>query len=147
MSTYEKIKAERIAAMKAKEGFRKDTLSSILAAIKQVEVDTRKELTETDVIQILTKMAKQRTESINMFMQGGRFDLAEIETYEKDIIEEFLPKQLTAEEVSVMVVNAITVTGATSQKDMGKVIGVLRPQIVGRYDMGKVSESVKALLS
>lgn len=147
MSTYEKIKAERIAAMKAKEGFRKDTLSSILAAIKQVEVDTRKELTETDVIQILTKMAKQRTESINMFMQGGRFDLAEIETYEKDIIEEFLPKQLTAEEVNVMVVNAITVTGATSQKDMGKVIGVLRPQIVGRYDMGKVSESVKALLS
>lgn len=147
MSTYEKIKAERIAAMKAKEGFRKDTLSSILAAIKQVEVDTRKELTETDVIQILTKMAKQRTESINMFMYGGRFDLAEIETYEKDIIEEFLPKQLTAEEVSVMVVNAITVTGATSQKDMGKVIGVLRPQIVGRYDMGKVSESVKALLS
>ena len=92
-------------------------------------------------------MAKQRTESINMFMQGGRFDLAEIETYEKDIIEEFLPKQLTAEEVNVMVVNAITVTGATSQKDMGKVIGVLRPQIVGRYDMGKVSESVKALLS
>ena len=147
MSTYEKIKAERIAAMKAKEGFRKDTLGSILAAIKQVEVDTRKELTETDVIQILTKMAKQRTESINMFMQGGRFDLAEIETYEKDIIEEFLPKQLTAEEVNVMVVNAITVTGATSQKDMGKVIGVLRPQIVGRYDMGKVSESVKALLS
>ena len=146
MNTLEKIKAERIAALKGGQSFRKDTLSLVLAAIKQVEVDSRKELLEADVIQILTKMVKQRQESINMYMQGDRLDLAEIETHEKTIIEEFLPQQLLEEEVASLVAAVIAETGATTQKDMGKVIGILRPQLVGKFDMGKVSAMVKALL-
>ncbi len=151
MNTYEKIKAARIDAMKNRQSFRKDTLSSILAALKQVEVDTRKQLTQTDVDQILTKLAKQRTESYNQYMAAQRLDLAEIEHTERTIIEEFLPEQLSAMEVSVMINDAITTVqvlngGTISSKDMGKVIGILRPQLTGRYDMGKASASVKALL-
>jgi len=146
MSTLEKIKSERVAALKGGQAFRKDTLALVLAAMKQVEVDTRKELTEADVIQILTKMVKQRQESINMYMQGDRLDLAEIETHEKTIIEEFLPQQLSASEVMKMIGEAIDETGATSQKDMSKVIGILRPKLIGKYDMGLVSASVKELL-
>lgn len=146
MNTYEKIKAERITALKTGQGFRKDVLSSILAAFKQVEVDTRKELTETDVDQILTKLVKQRTESINVYMQGGRLDLAEIETHERNIISEFLPQQLDEAEVASMITTAIAEAGATSAKEMGKVIAILRPKLTGRYDMGKASAAIKAQL-
>lgn len=147
MSTLEKIKADRIAALKAGEGFRKDVISMILAGIKQVEVDTRKELTETDVIALLTKMAKQRQESINLYMHGDRLDLAEIETHEKAIIETYLPQQLDDTEVRKIVRAAIESTGATTIKDMGKVMGIVRPALIGKADMGRVSEFIKASLS
>ncbi|BBA65508.1 glutamyl-tRNA amidotransferase [Xanthomonas phage XacN1] len=143
MSTLEKIKADRIAAMKAGQGVRKDTLALVLAGIKQVEVDTRKELTEADVIGLLTKMAKQRQESINQYVAAGRNDLADVEIAEKVIIEEYLPQQLSEEEVRLKVAEAISATGATTMKDMGKVVALLKPDLVGKADMGFVSKLVK----
>lgn len=143
MSTLEKIKADRIAAMKAGQSVRKDTLALVLAGIKQVEVDTRKELTEADVIGILTKMAKQRQESITQYVSAGRTDLADFEIAEKTIIEEYLPQQLSEEEVRLKVAEAISATGATTMKDMGKVVALLKPDLVGKADMGFVSKLVK----
>lgn len=143
MSTLEKIKAERVSAMKAGKVVRKDTIGLILAGIKQVEVDTRKELSEADVIQILTKMVKQRQESITQYEQANRQDLADKEIAEKVIIEEFLPQQISEDEVRAKVSEAITSTGATSIKDMGKVIALLRADLVGKADMGFVSKLVK----
>ncbi len=143
MSTLEKIKADRIAAMKAGQSVRKDTLALVLAGIKQVEVDTRKELTEADVIGLLTKMAKQRQESINQYVAAGRNDLADVEIAEKVIIEEYLPQQLSEEEVRLKVAEAISATGATTMKDMGKVVALLKPDLVGKADMGFVSKLVK----
>lgn len=143
MSTLEKIKADRIAAMKAGQSVRKDTLALVLAGIKQVEVDTRKELTETDVIGLLTKMAKQRQESITQYVAAGRNDLADVEIAEKVIIEEYLPQQLSEEEVRLKVAEAISATGASTMKDMGKVVALLKPDLVGKADMGFVSKLVK----
>jgi uncharacterized protein YqeY len=143
MSTLEKIKADRIAAMKAGQSVRKDTLALVLAGIKQVEVDTRKELTEVDVITILTKMAKQRQESITQFIAAGRNDLADVELAEKTIIEEYLPQQLSEFDVRNKVTEALITTGATSMKDMGKVVALLKADLVGKADMGFVSKLVK----
>lgn len=147
MSTIlETIKNERIAAMKAGQSSRRDTLALILAGIKQVEVDTRKELSETDVIQILTKMVKQRHESITQYAAAGRDDLVAVETAEKVIIEEFLPQQLSEDEVRAKVAAAIAETGASSMKDMGRVVALLKPDLVGKADMGFVSKLVKETL-
>lgn len=143
MNTLDKVKNERVAAMKAGHSGRRDTLSLVLAGIKQVEVDTRKELTEADVIGILTKMAKQRQESITQFLAANRNDLAEIESAEKSIIEEFLPEQLSEDAVRVKVSEAIATTGATTMKDMGKVVALLKSDLVGKADMGFVSKLVK----
>lgn len=143
MTTLDKIKSERITAMKAGLSVRKDTLALVLAGIKQVEVDTRKELSEADVITILTKMAKQRQESITQFVAAGRNDLADIEIAEKTIIEEFLPAQLSEDEVRRIVSEAISSSGATTMKDMGRVIGLLKSELVGKADMGFVSKLVK----
>lgn len=146
MTTLDTLKAARITAMKAGETARRDTLALILAGIKQVEVDTRSELSETDVIQLLTKMIKQRQESITQYENAGRTELAAIERAEKAIIEEFLPQQVSETEVAEMIHEAIKETGASSVRDMGKVINILRPKLTGRFDMGKVSTYVKIML-
>ncbi|QDJ96510.1 glutamyl-tRNA amidotransferase [Xanthomonas phage Xoo-sp13] len=146
MSTYYKIKTARIVAMKAGQTARRDTLALILAGLKQVEVDTRKDLTETEVVQLLTKMVKQRQESIVQYEKAGRNELKDIEVAEVAIIEEFLPQQLTESEVMVIITEAITEAGASTIKDMGKVINILRPKLTGRFDMAKVSATVKILL-
>ena len=143
MSTFEKIKAARIAAMKSGETTRRDTLALVIAGIKQVEVDTRKELTEAEVIAILTKMAKQRQESITQYVAANRNELADIEITEKAIIEEFLPQQLPEEDVRRIVAEAISASGATSMKDMGRVVAGLKAELVGKADMGFVSKLVK----
>lgn len=143
MSTFEKIKAARIAAMKSGETTRRDTLALVIAGIKQVEVDTRKELTEAEVIAILTKMAKQRQESITQYVAANRNELADIEIAEKAIIEEFLPQQLPEEDVRRIVAEAISASGATSMKDMGRVVAGLKAELVGKADMGFVSKLVK----
>ncbi len=134
-------------AMRAKEKDRLNTLRQITAAIKQLEVDNRQDLSDDDIIVVLTKMTKQRKDSLSQFEQAGREDLAVIERAELAIIEEFLPTPLTESELDAAIASAIAESGASSIKDMGAVMNVLRPKVQGRADMGAVSSQVKAALS
>lgn len=134
-------------AMRAKEKERLSVLRQITAAIKQVEVDNRTDLSDDDIVVILTKMTKQRREALEQYEKAGRDDLASIEKAELVIIEEFLPTPLSEEEIAEAIQAAIAEAGASSIKDMGAVMNVLRPQIQGRADMGAVSGQVKAALN
>ena len=135
------------SAMKNGDKGRLATIRLILAAVKQVEVDTREDVDDQSMLAILDKMAKQRRESISQFEQAGREDLVAKETQELNIITEFLPKALSDEEISELIDQAMQDTAASSMKDMGKVMGILKPQIQGRADMGKVSQLIKSRLS
>ena len=141
------IQNEVIAAMKAKDKPRLAAIRLITSAIKQIEVDERVEMDDTRVIAVLDKMVKQRRESISQFKAAGRDELAEKEAYEIDIIQEFLPQALNEDEIAQIIDQAIKQTGASSIKDMGKVMGIVKPQIIGRADMGEVSGTIKAMLS
>ena len=134
-------------AMRAKERERLATLRQITAAIKQFEIDNRKDLDDEGIITILTKMCKQRRDSLSQFQAAGRDDLAAIEIAELAIIEEFMPTAMTEQEIADAIQAAITESGATSPRDMGAVMNILRPQLQGRADMGAVSGLVKAALS
>jgi hypothetical protein len=134
-------------AMRAKEKERLSVLRQITAAIKQVEVDNRTDLSDDDIVVILTKMTKQRREALEQYEKAGRDDLASIEKAELVIIEEFLPTPLSEDEIAEAIQAAIAEAGASSIKDMGAVMNVLRPQIQGRADMGAVSGQVKAALN
>lgn len=134
-------------AMRAKDKDRLGALRQITAAIKQIEVDNRQDLSDDDIIVVLTRMTKQRKDALTQFEQAGREDLAAIEKAELAIIEEFLPAALTESELQAAIAEAINETNASSQKDMGAVMNVLRPKIQGRADMGAVSSQVKAALS
>ncbi|MES9992866.1 MAG: GatB/YqeY domain-containing protein [Candidatus Thiodiazotropha sp.] len=134
-------------AMKAKQKERLGTLRLITAAIKQREVDERCELDDTQVLAILEKMIKQRRDSIKQYEDAGRQELADQEKSEIAIIEAYMPAGLSDEEISALIEGAIAETGAASMKDMGKVMGVLKPRMQGRADMGKVSGLVKQKLS
>ena len=146
MSLKETITNAVKTAMKAKEKEKTATLRLITAAIKQIEVDERRELSDDDVITILTKMVKQRRESIEQFTKGNRTDLADIEIAELDIIQDYLPEQLSEEEIDTLITKAIADSGAETIKDMGKVMGILKPQLQGRAEMGPVSGKIKARL-
>ncbi|MES9950031.1 MAG: GatB/YqeY domain-containing protein [Candidatus Thiodiazotropha sp.] len=135
------------AAMKAKEKSRLGTLRLITAAIKQREVDERTELDDIQVLAILEKMIKQRRDSIKQYESAGRQELAEQEKSEIAIIETYMPAGLSDDEISAMVDNAIVETNASGMRDMGKVMGLLKPQMQGRADMGKVSGLVKQKLA
>jgi len=141
------IQKEVITAMKAKDKPRLGTIRLITAAIKQIEVDERIELDDTRIITMLDKMVKQRRESISQFKTAGRDELVAQEAFEIDIIQEFLPQPLSEEEIEDIVNTAISQTGASSIKDMGKVMGIVKPQIVGRANMGEISGKIKAMLS
>ena len=134
-------------AMRAKDKDRLGTLRQITAAIKQLEVDNRQDLSDDDIIVVLTKMTKQRKDSLSQFEQAGREALAVIERAELAIIEEFLPTPLTESELEAAIASAIAESGASSIKDMGAVMNVLRTKVQGRADMGAVSSQVKAALS
>ncbi len=134
-------------AMRAKDKDRLNTLRQITASIKQLEVDNRQDLSDDDIIVVLTKMTKQRKDSLSQFEQAGREDLAVIERAELAIIEEFLPTPLTESELNAAIASAIAESGASTIKDMGAVMTVLRPKVQGRADMGAVSSQVKAALS
>lgn len=134
-------------AMRAKDKARLNVLRQITAAIKQVEVDNRVDLSDDDIVVILTKMTKQRREALDQYEKAGRDDLADIEKAELVIIEEFLPEALSDEEIAQAIEAAIAEAGASSIKDMGAVMNVLRPKVQGRADMGAVSGQVKAALS
>ena len=135
------------SAMKAGEKQRLATIRLILSAVKQVEVDTRTELNDQDLIGILDKMAKQRRESIEQFEQAGRNDLADKEKSELVIITDYLPQALSESEVSQLIDQAVSQTSAASMKDMGAVMAILKPQMQGRTDMSQVSKLIKIKLS
>lgn len=134
-------------AMRAKEKERLATLRQITAAIKQVEVDNREDVDDDGIIAILTKMCKQRRDSLSQFEQAGRDDLAAIEIAELAIIEEFMPKPMTEHEISDAIEDAIAELGASNPRDMGAVMNLLRPKLQGRADMAAVSGRVKAALT
>ena len=135
------------SAMKAGEKQKLGTIRLILSAVKQREVDERIELKDEDIITILDKMAKQRRESIEQFAKADRNDLIEIESAEIDVIKLYLPKALSDEEVNQIITDAISESGASSMKEMGKVMGIIKPKLQGRADMGAVSKLIKTQLS
>ena len=134
-------------AMKSGDKKRLAVIRLMMSAMKQIEVDERIELDDNRVLGVLDKMVKQRRESISQFQAGGRDDLADKEQAEIEIISDFLPQALTEAEIETIINSAISETGAASMKDMGKVMGIVKPQITGRADMGAVSGKIKSLLS
>ena len=135
------------SAMRDGNKSRLQTIRLILAAIKQQEVDTRKDVSDDDVTNILTKMQKQRRESIAQFKKAERQDLIDKETLELEIIKDYLPEALTDTEIEELISSALSESGASSIKDMGKVMGILKPKLSGRADMGIVSTKIKSKLS
>jgi uncharacterized protein YqeY len=135
------------SSMKSGDKKRLGVIRLILSAIKQIEVDERIELDNARITSVLDKMAKQRRESITQFSAAGRDDLIAIEEYELGLIKEFLPEPLSEAEIGTTIEQAITDTGAASIKEMGKVMGVLKPQLQGRADMGQVSQLIKVRLT
>jgi uncharacterized protein YqeY len=147
MSLKAQITEDMKAAMRSGEKDRLGVIRLILAALKQREVDERIVLDDAQTLAILEKMLKQRRDSIEQFSAAGREDLAAIERAEVTIIQTYLPAQLSAEELEQIVAKAVSESGAAGPKDMGKVIGLIKPQIAGRADMGQVSELIKRKLA
>lgn len=142
-----RIQEDVKTAMKAQDKPRLNTLRLMTAALKQKEVDERIVLTDANIIEILNKMLKQRQESIEQYRNGGREDLVAQEQFEIEVIKAYMPTALSDAEVAALLEAAIAEAGASSAKDMGKVMNILRPQIQGRTDMKAVSELVKQRLS
>ncbi len=146
MTLLETLREAQKDAMRAKDKLRLGTIRMTLAAVKQREIDERIELTDGDVLAIITKMVKQRKDAAQQFSAAERIDLADIEYAEIVVLESFLPQPLTSDEINTLINEAMTATGAAGMQDMGKVMGVLKPQLQGRADMGKVSGLIKAKL-
>jgi uncharacterized protein YqeY len=134
-------------AMKARDKARVAVLRLVNAEIKRVEVDERKDMSDADVIGVLNRMVKQRQDSLSQFSDAGRTDLADQERFEIELIREFMPEQVSEDDLAEIIKKAVADAGATSMKDMGKVMGVLKGELQGRADMGVVSARVKALLT
>jgi len=147
MTLKDQITEDMKSAMRAKETARLSAIRLLLAAIKQREVDERIVVDDAGVIAIVEKMMKQRKDSITQFEKAGRDDLVAIEVGEMDILQAYLPAQLSDTEVAAAVAAAVAATGASGPQDMGKVIGALKAQLAGKADMGKVSGLVKAALA
>ena len=147
MSLKDEINKEMKAAMKSRDKDRLKTIRLILSEIKRVEVDERIAVDDQRTLSILAKMIKQRRDSIAQYDSAGRTELSKIETDEITVINEFLPEALTDDEIKNLIEKAISETGAESMKDMGRVMGIIRPQIQGRADAGEVSKRVKEALN
>jgi uncharacterized protein YqeY len=147
MSLLIQLKDEMKNAMRAKDKCRLGVIRMALSAIKLAEIDHKTEPTDDNIIAILTKMVKQRKESIKMFTDGGRDELAAKEAEEVIAIQFFLPQPLTDAEIKDLINNAINETGATSMADMGKLMAVLKPLLQGKADMGAVSSQIRAALN
>jgi len=146
MTIREKITEDMKAAMKARESDKLVAIRLLQAALKQKEVDERVELTDDLVLAIIEKMLKQRRDSIEQFTAGNRPDLVAKEEFEVGVLSAYMPAQLSEAEVDAILAGVIAETGATSAKDMGKVMNALRPRVAGRADMGRLSGLVKARL-
>ncbi|MCY3566214.1 MAG: GatB/YqeY domain-containing protein [Gammaproteobacteria bacterium] len=134
-------------AMRARDKPRLESIRLALAEIRKVEVDERIECDDTRITGILDRMVKQRRDSITQFEAGGREDLVAKEQGQIEVLQEFLPQALSGEELSAIVNNAIEQAGAQSMRDMGKVMGLIKPRVTGRADMGEVSKQVRELLN
>ena len=145
--TRQRILDDIKVAMKSGEKSRLSTLRSISAAIKQREIDERIELDEDNTIALLDKLLKQRRESIAQYSKADRDDLVEVEQREAELIQTYLPAQLTDDEIAQTIDAAIEQSGAASMKDMGKVMAMVKPKLQGRADMGSVSQVIKARLN
>ncbi|MBQ5429212.1 MAG: GatB/YqeY domain-containing protein [Neisseriaceae bacterium] len=146
MSLKLKINEDMKRAMKARETDKLSTIRMLLAAMKQVEVDERVELDDSRIMAIITKMVKQRQDSVKIYREAGRDDMADKEAAEITVLQAYLPQQLSADEIAAAVANAITQTGASGMSDMGKVMGVLKGELAGRADMAVVSRLLKEKL-
>jgi uncharacterized protein len=143
----QRIQDDVTATMRAKDKARLGTLRLVTAAMKQIEVDSRKDLDDAGVLSVLEKMLKQRRDSLQQYSDAGRDDLADQERYEIGIIEAYMPEALPADELEGLIDAAIAEAGATSMRDMGKVMGLLKPRVQGRADLGAVSATLKQKLA
>ncbi len=146
MTLKGQIQDDMKTAMKAGDKDRLKVVRLILAAITQVEVDERTELDNAAILGVLNKMVKQRRDSVSQFRDGGRDDLADTETAEIGVIEDYLPEQMSDDELDAMISKAISETGAESIRDMGKVMGAVKTKAEGRADMAAVGAKVKSIL-
>ncbi|QIR15286.1 GatB/YqeY domain-containing protein [Shewanella aestuarii] len=146
MSLVDKLKDQMKEAMRAKEKVRLGTIRMALSAIKQVEVDTRETVTDEQAIAILTKMVKQRRDSIAQYEAANRPELAQAEAEEVQVIETFLPTPLTEDEIAAIIDATIVKVGAASMADMGKVMGALKSEVQGRADMSAIGALIRAKL-
>lgn len=146
MSLKDQIKDDMKAAMRSRDKERLSVIRLTQAAIKQREVDERIELDDADVLAVIEKMIKQRRDSVSQYRDAGRDELADAEAAEITTLQGYLPQQLSEAEIDTQIDAALTETGAESMRDMGKVMGVLKPRLQGRADMGDVSKRLKARL-
>ena len=147
MSLHTQLKDEMKNAMRAKNKLRLGVIRMALSAIKQAEIDHDTPATDDNIIAILTKMVKQRKESIKMFTDGGREDMAANEQAEVEALGFFLPQPLTQDEIVALINHAITDSGAATMADMGKVMAILKPAMQGKADMGAISSQVRTALN
>ncbi len=146
MSLKSRITEDMKTAMRAKDSVRLGAIRLLQAAIKQREVDERIELDDTQVIEAIEKMLKQRRDSISQFEAANRQDLVEIEKFEVTVLQTYLPQALTEDEIKAVLEKVVADTGASGIKDMGKVMAAIKPLVVGRADMGKISGLIKTRL-
>lgn len=146
MSLKARITEDMKTAMRAKDSARLGAVRLLLAAIKQREVDERIELDDMQVIEAIEKMLKQRRDSISQYQAANRQDLVDVEEFEVKVLQEYLPQALTEEEVNALLEKVVVDTGAAGIKDMGKVMAAIKPLVVGRADMGKISGLIKTRL-
>ncbi|MFC3031466.1 GatB/YqeY domain-containing protein [Pseudoalteromonas fenneropenaei] len=147
MSLLEQLKDAQKDAMRAKEKLRLGAIRMVLAEIKQREIDNQITLDDAAITSVLVKLVKQRRDSYTQYMDAGREDLAAIEASEIEVLESFLPKPLTEDEVSALIDSAIAEVGAAGMQDMGKVMGIIKGKAEGCADMGKVSALIKQKLN
>ena len=146
MSLKAQISEDMKNAMRAKDSARLGAIRLLQSAIKQREVDERIELSDQDVIAVIEKMLKQRRDSIAAYESANRQDLADVEKFEVSVLQNYLPQALSDDEVSALLEKVVSETGASGIKDMSKVMAVIRPLVVGRADMGKISGLIKTRL-
>jgi uncharacterized protein YqeY len=146
VSLKARITEDMKAAMRARDSARLSAIRLLLAAIKQREVDERIDVSDMQVVEVIEKMLKQRRDSISQYEAAKRFDLADVEKFESNLLQGYLPEPLTEAEIAALLDETIAQTGAVDIKDMGKVMAAVKPQVVGRADMGKVSAQIKARL-
>ncbi len=147
MSLQEQLKSRLKTAMLAKDKASVGTLRLLMAEIKQREIDTRVELTDDEILGVITKMVKQRRDSISQFEVAGRQDLVDVESAEIVLLQTFLPQPLSEAEIDALLEATLSEVGASGMQDMGKVMNALRPQVQGRADMGAISAKIKARLA